>query len=1339
MKTPFVCILLSFVLVGYGSANRSVTRGGLRGQRVEERLLQALDGREETFQYDRVRWRLLARDRLLDFIRDQRGRTDETARLMVRQAEGDLEELDRYFAEELECWRMYPSAPGVKPRVLDFAEFGEVGDGKTDSAPAFARAFAAVRALKGAPSILRIPSGRYLVRGNFEIPGFRLFNLDASSLTNCIIEGASPESVEIIFGTYDASGISLMGCKNTTLRNVHLYYDETPFSQGTVLAFDKTNRWAIIRHEPGTLKPTDSRFRKGVQDTQCCGQFDEKGRRLYGSANVFFDLRAEDLGDDLYRIHFADHPSYPHVQIPVGSTLVLPDRNNRYQAVRATGARLCNFENVWITNSRSGAFTVSGGWMITGWKCRVFPHSPNLVLSTNADAFFNSRGTHLAHCDFHHMNDDGANSHATGKMVKSISEDRRTIIHAPCSPRRNRGDRVVLLRPMDGRLLGVFEIASAGKVRVDGSWYDSTTFTERVPDDLKPMDELGMGELTSQERSQITRGFKKLDRHPDQIYFPMADGVGYVVFDNDFHDNRNLAIQIQCPNAIVVSNRISRVSGAIAMSCLTDWMEGPAPYNVLIRGNEISEVSSCVRTIFTLADGGASKETPFRGIEVVDNVMTNLPSVRRVISLRNATAAVVVGNRIDPRASFLEKSDLSERPENPRTKGKYEIRNWTRQTNPLFSLDVEGVDDIHLAYVDERAPTLILSNRTERSLSLRGKVEVAACDGETFDLGVSGTLDAYVCRHLEFGRPLRKGLWKAVAALETPDAKAVAETRFAVVQRRSVAPPLPPGAFRVGLNYHMSRYTDSDNEKCLRSLVQAGAKIVRASIFASFGNVQKEQGVYDWTRADGYLAKLEQAGLALDTIIYGAPCWSMDEKHAKSPYWQSPMKRGLFRDFCEKLSARYGTRIAWYEIGNEWDLAAPEQMTADEAIEMQREGYEGIKAGCPSAKVIPNGWAVVHSDVIPHRTQRDMQERMMTEAVGFYDAHPVHQHGPYHEYRRRLAEFFAWRKAKGIIHKPWYSNETAQTTGNVVEERVAECVWQKILHAWAHGSVDYIWYNLRAIGYGPYDGEQGYGVMTGDFYPRATYAAFAGLTSCFEGLKADGIVHEGESRDLYRFAGNGRTVLVGWDLRAKASSVIRVRTDAKRAFAADLYDNRTEVPVADGEVVFTIGRTPAALILEGATSAVPDGEDLRRGERKEVLDIVLDGKGHHFTLHDYDGVFEMYKADPANFDKVWKGWWDLIADIDISVVDGRLKIRAKTNDEKLAADDALVVSVDGKEIRFPVAEPHEKGAIYRGDVPCPSADSIVEIRIEDDDGLGKEGWITTGRFRIKPDAREEEI
>ena len=207
---------------------------------------------------------------------------------------------------------------------------------------------------------------------------------------------------------------------------------------------------------------------------------------------------------------------------------------------------------------------------------------------------------------------------------------------------------------------------------------------------------------------------------------------------------------------------------------------------------------------------------------------------------------------LSPSASGAEKADLTVVPAEFKEKVS-RSRDWTQRTNPLFALSADGVDDIHLAYEGDSTPILVLSNKTAEVLSLKGTVRVSGFGGKPFSLEASGDLAPYGCRRLPMGRTLAKGPWLAEAMLETDTAKAVAETRFAVVRRRTVTPPSAPGVFRAGFNYHMAWYTDADNEKCLRALVQAGAKIVRAGILAGFVSVQKQEGVFDWKKPDRYL------------------------------------------------------------------------------------------------------------------------------------------------------------------------------------------------------------------------------------------------------------------------------------------------------------------------------------------------------------------------------------------------------------------------------------------------------------------------------------------------------
>jgi hypothetical protein len=161
-----------------------------------------------------------------------------------------------------------------------------------------------------------------------------------------------------------------------------------------------------------------------------------------------------------------------------------------------------------------------------------------------------------------------------------------------------------------------------------------------------------------------------------------------------------------------------------------------------------------------------------------------------------------------------------------------------------------------------------------------------------------------------------------------------------------------------------------------------------------------------------------------------------------------------------------------------------------------------------------------------------------------------------------------------------------------------------------------------------------------------------------------------------------------------------------------------------------LGRTPSAVLLEDASIAVVSDSDVCRDERDEILDIAMDKDGHVFKLQDFDCVFEMYKADPMNFDRVWKGRNDLTASVKIDFDGPDLRIVANVRDEQLADGDCLFVIVDGVGKRFAPDCLIEKGARYVGKIACPKPESVMEIRVEDDDGCGKEGWVTTGQFRV---------
>lgn len=672
------------------------------------------------------------------------------------------------------------------------------------------------------------------------------------------------------------------------------------------------------------------------------------------------------------------------------------------------------------------------------------------------------------------------------------------------------------------------------------------------------------------------------------------------------------------------------------------------------------------------------------------------------------------------------------------------------KTNPLFGITLDGVDALHLAYDGEDPPVIVLSNKTAQAVALTGAVafsSVGSDGSDGFALPVDAAFAPDATLRLPIGRLLKKGAWHVTAECETADRRGTAEERFAVVRRRDITPKQSFGTFRIGLNYHRDRYTAEDNEKCLDALVQCGAKLVRAEIDTHFRSGEPMENQFDWQKADAHVAALEERGLAIDAFIAGVPHWAIKEEYTNLPRtvrgaWARPSRPGLFRDYCRAVAAHFGTRIDWYEVGNEWDLVSPDALSDNDAIRMVLEAYEGVKAGCPAAKVIPGGWAGFWPYNLPGDRQpmRSLQSRVMVECRGFYDAYPAHEHGLYADFRRRFFSSLTWREANGLGDVPWYANETALTSTRAGEKLAARTLWQKVVFAWTHGSADYIWYSLRGFGYDPYDSEQGYGIMTGDFHPRATYAAFAGLTSCIGGMEPLGILHEGPHREIYAFrsrAGAGdRIVLVAWDGAAAEQVRVRVRTDAVRAFRADLFDNRDELTIRDGEVVFDFAASPTALILEGATRAEPNTEDLSRGEVPAIreIDLSADAATMKFELVKFTDIYEIYKADPANIERVWRGWWDLVAWIEVRRDGDSLAVSADVNDECLTEGDSVVVLADGVAIgRITDRKLRKQGATYSGSVTLPPTGARMEIRVMDADGLGPgpDGWATTGEFIFK--------
>ncbi len=544
--------------------------------------------------------------------------------------------------------------------------------------------------------------------------------------------------------------------------------------------------------------------------------------------------------------------------------------------------------------------------------------------------------------------------------------------------------------------------------------------------------------------------------------------------------------------------------------------------------------------------------------------------------------------------------------------------------------------------------------------------------GDKFDIPVAVDLAGGETRRIGLPAVTRKGVWRIAGNITAGDGSSMqAETRFAVIDRHGITPQQPKGSFRMGINYHMDRYSPGDRRLTLDALTACGAKLVRASIGCKMAAVQPN-GPDEWKFdvADENLDLLEKHGLSLDAGAFGIPRWAAIPGNRTNEDWRvwalGRPEQNVYEKFCERLAERYGKRIDYYEIGNEWDLGF--KGTIDDAVEIQRMSYLGLKRSNPNVCVIPNGWAAPGDNPQVVRSgHAGFHEAFLRRAGEWFDVHPIHIHGGFADYAAQIeGKFFPLRERTGVSGKPWYSNETSMTS--LWDERsVAYLVWKKVLWAWSRGSVDYIWYNLRGTGWDPKDPEQWYGLVSADYKPRDSYVAFAALSKTFGGKRFRREAFHLASRYVMEFAGENDITLGAWDETAGGLVAVRVGTDARKAWHVDVMGNRTSVPVENGHATFSFGAAPAALVLDGATFADLDMKALADipPPKAKPVSIPADSPGRKpdFVMDSHGQVHDFYEANPAETGRLWKGPQDLSAKAWLSCCKKGLRLRVEVVDD----------------------------------------------------------------------------
>ena len=661
-------------------------------------------------------------------------------------------------------------------------------------------------------------------------------------------------------------------------------------------------------------------------------------------------------------------------------------------------------------------------------------------------------------------------------------------------------------------------------------------------------------------------------------------------------------------------------------------------------------------------------------------------------------------------------------------------------------LDVETGTSYHCAVRPATNLVARIEVAGDTPVLWKGTMEFRDYFGERFFVPVEGWGAKGKPIRVKLPEPPTMGLWRGkVWVKSTAGAIVEAKSTFAVVDPHPVTPLAPRDSFRFGINYHVIRYPKALRRQTTAALVGIGAKLMRGNL-APLCFVQPQEGVFKWEQTDEIVNELRANGIAIDAIVPTVPQWAKDPAYASltnGPTWAVPTKPGVDEAYAKALAQRYGTKIEYYEIGNEPDLYPKSHMPVERAIERQRAYYKGIKSVCPEAKVIPGGFALADSSSWMV-SQKGFQETFMKEAQAACDFHPIHIHATYDKFRLEMLKFFAWREKLGVTI-PWYANETAASSCHGQEDAAARWVWQKSLWAWAHGSVDYIWYNLRSIGNDPNNGEHMYGIFSMDMQPRAPAAAFSALTAVFNGLTFEKTLRDTASCQLYAFKGKEARTLVGWDSFVRTPRAIPVATDATRVTSVDLMGNRRSVAVKDGVAVIALGRYPMAFVFDGATRTEPDAAALGVESARTLAEVLVEPTERQpeapslvlDSIAAYKGFCDG-NADTEH--RLWKGPQDLSAKFYVWKPQWKtVQARIEVTDDKVVpyvagtprkGDHVRIVFNDKEHIYAPT-EVKDGRLVYTFEMEWQAVPGPLTLEVYDDDGEGLDGFLGGDGYRLK--------
>lgn len=354
---------------------------------------------------------------------------------------------------------------------------------------------------------------------------------------------------------------------------------------------------------------------------------------------------------------------------------------------------------------------------------------------------------------------------------------------------------------------------------------------------------------------------------------------------------------------------------------------------------------------------------------------------------------------------------------------------------------------------------------------------------------------------------------------------------FLVVASQASAAP----AYR-GLQLH-SLWGDTPEGGINRELDitrDLGANVVRLDVGWSSLETDGKGQLSDWyvEKLDRFINEADARGMKTIVTLWGSPCWASSapesiKQGCEGAYWDRgvvqypPTNPADFGDMARWVTARYGSKLAAFEVWNEPNLETPRFWKSDrpaaDYAKLVRAAYAPAKQGNPNVPVIVGALGAADGDFL--------KEMYANGINGFHDGISIH---PYNEWRDPADMWQEqWKKYTLIPGIKWV-NDIQRANGDNTGLWLTELGWPTCEGInWCVSEAKQAEYTARAVqmlqdvpyvkAYTIYDlrnegndktaMDDNFGIVTYDYQPKPVYQslkrAWAGSYPGPSGLAGD--------------------------------------------------------------------------------------------------------------------------------------------------------------------------------------------------------------------------------------------